>query len=73
MIEEKKSNDIDLMHILYLGGLLTEALKIFHNDFINNGSFAAELMTRPTYMRVWELCNKFDQEMIATKSAIFLF
>ncbi len=58
---EPTDDDLTRKHLLYLGRLLIEAIKEFHTDTLGNFKFAPELTNRPTYLRVMELRDKYEQ------------
>lgn len=49
------------MHLHYLGGLLVEGIRTLNKDIIANCTFASQLLSRPTYGRVMELTDRFEE------------
>lgn len=57
---KKDSRDVDIIHLYYIGGLLMESMKNFHDDLIMNCKFAPEVVSRQSYLRMSELRDKFE-------------
>lgn len=62
-VVEGQSDRLDqatTVHLFYLGGLLVEGLKNFHEDLTKNYKQAHEVLGRLSYIRVTELTSKFE-------------
>jgi hypothetical protein len=64
-------NDITVIHLFYIGGLLVEGMKNFHHDLITNCLFAPDVLTRATYIRMTELRDKFEAMAIQANDTNF--
>jgi hypothetical protein len=68
---EKKNNEVESMHLSYIGGLLTESIRSFHNDMLTNCRFSSEIFCRASFVRMMELKDRFDQAALITNQSAF--
>lgn len=72
MSSDKKTNkELAHQHLSYAGGLLVESIHSFHHDMLKNCRFAADIFSRPTYVRMIELREKFEQTALISNSPVF--
>jgi len=58
---EGKDHRLASIHLFYLGGLLVEGMKSFHQDILMNYRSAGDVIGRATYQRMVDLRDKFEQ------------